>query len=84
MIFCNHYFRSFRLVENNFNLLYAKLGWYGNHYLIPTDRINHMHLIHPQLGSPPKNTQVLADLANANIAEYSLVPLPQIHRQRLN
>ncbi len=25
--------------ENNFNLLYAKLGWFGNHYLIPEDRL---------------------------------------------
>jgi hypothetical protein len=25
--------------ENNFNLLYTKLGWFGNHYLIPEDRL---------------------------------------------
>jgi hypothetical protein len=25
--------------ENNFNLLYLRLGWYGCHYLLPEDRI---------------------------------------------
>lgn len=25
--------------DNNFNLLYSKLGWYGNHYILPNERI---------------------------------------------
>ena len=27
------------MAENNFNLLYSKLGWYGCHYLVPDDRM---------------------------------------------
>ena len=39
-MFCNQYFRAYRVIDNNFNLLYAKLGWYGNHYFVPADRLN--------------------------------------------
>lgn len=88
VIFCNHYFRSFRLVESNFNLLYAKLGWYGNHYLVPSDRIRTIYMSHqikhPQPQSPHNNPQTLTDLALANIPEYSLTSLPRLHRQRVN
>ena len=39
VVFCKRFARSFRMAENNFNLLYSKLGWYGCHYLVPDDRM---------------------------------------------
>ena len=38
-MFGKRFDRSFRMAENNFNLLYSKLGWYGCHYLVPDDRL---------------------------------------------
>jgi hypothetical protein len=69
VIFCNNYFRSFRHMENNFNLLYAKLGWYGNHYLIPTDRITAMYLarhVTTQTTVSSHHPQAIADLVASN------------------
>ena len=39
ILFCKKFNKTFRMRENNFNLLYSKLGWFGNHYLIPDERL---------------------------------------------
>jgi hypothetical protein len=39
LLFCRKYSKTFRMRENNFNLLYSKLGWFGCHYLVPDERL---------------------------------------------
>lgn len=41
--------------ENNFNLLYTKLGWFGNHYLIPEDRLLDIQTISLRQNQPNTN-----------------------------
>jgi hypothetical protein len=45
ILFSKRFDKSFRMAENNFNLLYSKLGWYGCHYLVPDDRLLHVSLL---------------------------------------
>lgn len=40
--------------ENNFNLLYTKLGWFGNHYLIPDDRLIQIDILGYKQGGSQK------------------------------
>lgn len=64
--------------ENNFNLLYTKLGWYGNHYLIPDDRLLSIQILGPKQAGQEELHINMARLSRYTRAIYgkAMLPLP--------
>ena len=67
------------MAENNFNLLYSKLGWYGCHYLVPDDRLVGVQVLAKEEGRTDNNNihERLARLAFYGRAVLGKAVLPQ-------
>jgi hypothetical protein len=72
--------------ENNFNLLYSKLGWFGNHYLIPDERLIDIEILGNRNGG---KDDILTRIALINkytrfLSGKALIPYPSNELRRLS
>jgi len=65
------------MAENNLNLLYSKLGWYGCHYLVPDDRLIHVSVLTSTDSDAGELHEQLARLAFYSRSLFGKAVLPQ-------
>jgi hypothetical protein len=77
ILFCKRFAKSFRMGENNFNLLYSKLGWYGCHYLVPDDRLLGLQVVGLERVGEERLHWKMVKLARCTRALFGRAVLPQ-------
>lgn len=86
LLFCRKYSKTFRMRENNFNLLYSKLGWLGCHYLIPDERLISLQILSHRSGGESQLHARIAALNRYTRTVYgkALAPYPNDEQRRLS
>jgi hypothetical protein len=86
LLFCRKFSRTFRMRENNFNLLYSKLGWFGCHYLVPDERLIGLEVLSQRDGGQQQLHSRVAAVNRYTRTVYgkALAPYPSDEQRRLS